>query len=97
MNKSILFFSDKIQKKYNIYLNYDICETIIDKINYNNYKINLYKERIKFKLRRINYLNNTKMCNSFDLYLLYKQKKYNKMLNNIIYNDKFRLNILNNK
>ena len=47
MNESFYFFSNKIENKYNVYLNYDICEIIINKINDNLIKL----EKIKKKYR----------------------------------------------
>ena len=96
MNQSILFFSDKIENKYNVYLNYDICEMILEKVNYNMYQINLSIEKIKSKLRRYNKLLNLKSPKVFDTYILHKKKIYRKLLIKINKNRQTRYNILNN-
>ena len=96
MNQSILFFSDKIENKYNVYLNYDICEMILEKVNYNMYQINLSIEKIKSKLRRYNKLLNLKSPKVFDTYILHKKKIYRKLLIKINIDRQTRYNILNN-
>ena len=96
MNKEILFFSDKIENKYKVYLNYDICELILEKINYNLFHINLSKEKIKSKLKRYNKLLNLKSPKVFDTYILHKKKMYRKILIKINNDSRTRYNILNN-
>ena len=96
MNKYINFFSDKIQNKYNVYLNYDICEMILDKINYNMFQIELVKGKIKSKLKRYNKLLNLKSPKVFDTYILHKKKMYRKILIKINNDSGTRYNILNN-
>ena len=96
MNKSIYYFSDKIEKKYNVYLNYDICEMILEKVNYNLFEINLSKEKIKSKLKRYNKLLNLKSPKVFDTYILHKKKIYRKLLIKINKDRQTRYNILNN-
>ena len=96
MNKSIYYFSDKIEKKYNVYLNYDICEMILEKVNYNLFQINLSKEKIKSKLKRYNKLLNLKSPKVFDTYILHKKKIYRKLLIKINKDRQTRYNILNN-
>ena len=96
MNESILYFSDKIQNKYNVYLNYDICEMILDKINYNMFQIELVKSRIKSKLKRYNKLLNLKSPKVFDTYILHKKKMYRKLLIKIDKDVQTKHNILNN-
>jgi len=96
MNKSIYFFSDRIQNKYNIYLNYDICEMILEKINYNMFYINISRDKIKSKLKRYNKLLNIKSPKVFDNYILNKKKMYRQLLIKINRDRKTRYNILNN-
>ena len=96
MNHSILFFSNKIQNKYNVYLNYDICEMILDKINYNMYQIELVKGKIKSKLRRYDKLLNIKSPKVFDSFILQKKKMYRKLLIKIDTDIQTKHNILNN-
>jgi len=96
MNKSIYYFSDKIENKYKVYINYDISEMILEKINYNLYQINLSKEKIKSKLKRYNKLLNLKSPKVFDTYILHKKKTYRKLLIKINRDRQTRYNILNN-
>ena len=96
MNNSILFFSNKIENKYNVYLNYDICEMLLNKINYNMFQIELVKGRIKSKLRRYNNLLNNKSPKVFDSFILQKKKMYRKLLIKIDKDIQMKHNILNN-
>ena len=96
MNHSILFFSNKIQNKYNVYLNYDICEMILDKINYNIFQIELVKGKIKSKLRRYDKLLNIKSPKVFDTFILQKKKMYRKLLIKVDKDRQTKHNILNN-
>ncbi len=96
MNESIYYLSDKIENKYNVYLNYDICEIISEKINYNMFQINYVRNRLKSKINRLNKLLNNKSPKVFDSYLLHKKKEYKKILLNINNNTQTRYNILNN-
>lgn len=96
MNESVLFFSEKIEKKYNVYLNYDICELIQEKINYNMFQINLTREKIKSKLKRYDKLLNLRSPKVFDSYILHKKKMYRKLLLKINNDEKTRYNIINN-
>ena len=96
MDKSIYFLSYKIENKYNVYLNYDICEIILNKINYNLFKINLSREKIKSKLKRYNKLLNIKSPKVFDCYILQKKKMYRNLLIKIDRDSNTRYNILNN-
>tara|TARA_B100001094_G_C18166028_1_gene792106 strand:+ start:1504 stop:1815 length:312 start_codon:yes stop_codon:yes gene_type:complete len=96
MNESIYYLSDKIENKYNVYLNYDICEIISEKINYNMFQINYVRNRLKSKINRLNKLLNNKSPKVFDSYLLHKKKEYKKILLNIDNNTQTRYNILNN-
>ena len=96
MNNSILFFSKKIENKYNVYLNYDICEIILEKINYNMFYINNSRDKIKSKLKRYNKLLNIKSPKVFDNYILNKKKKYRQILIKIDNDIQTRYNILNN-
>lgn len=96
MNKSILFFSKKIEDKYKIYINYDISEMILNKIEYNLYQINITKEKLKCKLKKYNKLLNIRSPKVFDSYILHKKKIYRKLLYNIYNNEKTRYDILNN-
>tara|TARA_B100001093_G_C26218365_1_gene755015 strand:- start:270 stop:575 length:306 start_codon:yes stop_codon:yes gene_type:complete len=96
MDKNILFFSNKIQEKYKFYLNYDICEIILEKINYNMNQINITRDKLKSKIKRINKLLNNKSPKVFDNYLLYNKKKYVKIFRNFDLNHNLKLKILNN-
>ena len=96
MNQSILFFSEQIENKYNVYLNYDICETILEKVNYNMFQIELVKGKIKSKLRRYDKLLNIKSPKVFDNFILQKKKMYRKLLIKISKDRETRYNILNN-
>jgi len=97
MNKSIFFFSNKIENKYNIYLNYDICEIILNKINKNINKLIYIKRCIshkKYKLVNKKKGISKQSCQTSDIYVVSKIIDYDNYLNKLLYDKKFKYNVL---
>ena len=59
-------------------------------------QINITRDKLKSKIKRINKLLNNKSPKVFDNYLLYNKKKYVKIFRNFDLNHNLKLKILNN-
>ena len=97
MNESILYFSDKIQNKYNVYLNYDICEMILDKININLLKLDQIKKNIEHKKKKLtNKQSNFRKqsIRTSDIYVVSKILDYENYLKKLIDDKEFKYEIL---
>lgn len=97
MNKSILFFSEKIEKKYKVYLNYDISEIILKKIENNFLKLKQIKKCIIHKKNKLsNQQSNFKKqsVRTSDIYIISKILDYEKYLNQLNNDKQFKYEVL---
>ena len=97
MNESFYFFSNKIENKYNVYLNYDICEIIINKINDNLIKLEKIKKNIEHKKNKLsnkqsNFRKQTSRTS--DIYIVSKILDYENYLKKIINDKEFKYEVL---
>ena len=97
MNDSIYFFSEKIENKYNIYLNYDICEIILNKINKNFNKLIYIRnciEHKKYKLVNKKKGISKQSCQTSDIYIVSKILDYDNHLYKLINDKDFKYEVL---
>jgi len=97
MNDSIYFFSNKIENKYKVYINYDICEIIIDKTKNNLIKLNEIKKNIEHKKNKLtNKKSNFRKqsIRTSDIYVVSKILDYENNLKKIINDKEFKYEVL---
>lgn len=97
MNESILFFSEKIEKKYKVYLNYDISEIILKKIENNFLKLKQIKKCIIHKKNKLSNQQSNFKKQSFrtsDIYIISKILDYEKYLNQLNNDKQFKYEVL---
>tara|TARA_B100001094_G_C18166028_1_gene792107 strand:+ start:1808 stop:2110 length:303 start_codon:yes stop_codon:yes gene_type:complete len=97
MSESIYFFSNKIENKYNVFINYDLCEIIINKINNNLIKLDKIKKNIEHKKKKLtNKQSNFKKqsIRTSDIYIVSRISDYENYLKKIIYDEKFKYEVL---
>jgi len=97
MNNIIYYFSNKVENKYKVYINYDICEIIINKIINNINKLINIKKNIEHKKNKL--VNKKKgiskqSCQTSDIYVVSKIIDYENYLNKLLYDKKFKYNVL---
>jgi len=97
MNNSIYFFSNKIENKYNVYLNYDICEMILEKININLIKLDQIKKNIEHKKNKLSNKQSNfrkQSIRTSDIYVVSKILDYENYLKKLIDDKEFKYEIL---
>ena len=97
MSNSIYYFSDKIENKYNIYINYDISEIIINKIKQNLNKLSNIKKNIIHKRNKL--LNRKhrickQSCQTSDIYIISNILDYDNYLEKLKYDKDFKYEVL---
>ena len=96
-NNSIYYFSNKIENKYNVYLNYDICEIIINKIQNNLNKLDKIKKNIEHKKNKLSNKKSNFIKQSIrtsDIYIVSKILDYENYLKKIINDKEFKYEVL---
>ena len=96
-NNSIYYFSNKIENKYNVYLNYDICEIIINKIQNNLNKLDKIKKNIENKKNKLSNKKSNFIKQSIrtsDIYIVSKILDYENYLKKIINDKEFKYEVL---
>ena len=97
MNNSIYFFSNKIENKYNTYLNYDICEMILEKIIINLTKLDQIKKNIEHKKNKLSNKQSNfrkQSIRTSDIYVVSKILDYENNLKKLISDKDFKYEVL---
>ena len=96
-NNSIYYFSNKIENKYKVYVNYDICEIIINKIQNNLNKLDKIKKNIEHKKNKLSNKKSNFIKQSIrtsDIYIVSKILDYENYLKKIINDKEFKYEVL---
>ena len=97
MNNSIYYFSNIIENKYNVYISYDLCEIIINKIKINLNKLNEIKKNIEHKKNKLSNKKSNfrkQSIRTSDIYVVSKILDYENYLKKIIYDKEFKYEVL---
>ena len=97
MNESVYFFSNKIENKYKVYINYDLCEIIIDKIKNNLNKLNEIKKNIEHKKNKLSNKQSNfrkQSIRTSDIYVVSKILDYENNLKKLMDDKEFKYEVL---
>ena len=97
MNNSIYFFSNKIENKYKVYINYDLCEIILEKININLNKLNEIKKNIEHKKNKLSNKQSNfrkQSIRTSDIYVVSQILDYENNLKKLINDKEFKYEVL---